>query len=94
MKDDILESVSHRSGKKQQTTKDCAEKIWESRLFPLSLQVRNLKQIMITGKVKNQVDAIWMSSWTGGITNSIDVLEQLQNEITEAMNEFKTKYMK
>ena len=48
---------------------------------------------MITGKVKNQVDAIWMSFWTGGITNSIDVLEQLQNEITEAMNEFKTKYM-
>ena len=93
MKDDILESVSHRSVEKQQTTKDCAEKIWESRLFPLSLQVRNLKQIMITGKVKNQVDAIWMSFWTGGITNSIDVLEQLQNEITEAMNEFKTKYM-
>jgi hypothetical protein len=26
---------------KQQTTKDYAEKIWESRLFPLSLQVRN-----------------------------------------------------
>ena len=48
----------------------------------------------ITGKIKNQVDAIWMSFWTGGITNSIDVLEQLQNEITEAMNEFKTKYMK
>ena len=42
-KDDIFESVSHRNGKKQQTTKDCAEKIWESRLFPLSLQVRNRK---------------------------------------------------
>ena len=43
MKDDILESVSHRSVEKQQKTKDCAEKIWESRLFPLSLQVRNRK---------------------------------------------------
>ena len=32
---------------------------------------------MITGKIKNQVDAIWMSFWTGGITNSIDVLEQV-----------------
>ena len=31
----------------------------------------------ITGKIKNQVDAIWMSFWTGGITNSIDVLEQM-----------------
>ena len=32
---------------------------------------------MITGKIKNQVDAIWMSFWTGGITNSIDALEQM-----------------
>ena len=32
---------------------------------------------MITGKIKSQVDAIWMSFWTGGITNSIDVLEQM-----------------
>ena len=32
---------------------------------------------MITGRIKNQVDAIWMSFWTGGITNSIDVLEQM-----------------
>ena len=31
----------------------------------------------ITGKIKSQVDAIWMSFWTGGITNSIDVLEQM-----------------
>ena len=32
---------------------------------------------MITGNIKNQIDAIWMSFWTGGITNSIDVLEQM-----------------
>ena len=32
---------------------------------------------MITGKIKSQIDAIWMSFWTGGITNSIDVLEQM-----------------
>lgn len=32
---------------------------------------------MITGKTKSQIDAIWMSFWTGGITNSIDVLEQM-----------------
>ena len=43
MKDDIFESVFHRSVEKQQKTKDYAEKIWESRLFPLSLQVRNRK---------------------------------------------------
>ena len=66
---------------------------------------------MITGKIKNQVDAIWMSFWTGGIMNSIDVLERervvydapevilgrvvkLQNEINEALLEFRAKYMK
>ncbi len=32
---------------------------------------------MITGKIKTQIDNIWMSFWTGGITNSIDVLEQM-----------------
>ncbi len=32
---------------------------------------------MITGKIKSQIDAIWKSFWTGGISNSIDVLEQM-----------------
>ena len=32
---------------------------------------------MITGNIKSQIDAIWMSFWTGDITNSIDVLEQM-----------------
>ena len=32
---------------------------------------------MITGSIKLQIDAIWMSFWTGGITNPIDVLEQM-----------------
>ena len=63
---------------------------------------------MITGKIKSQIDAIWDSFWTGGISNSIDVLEQmqyeapevilgristLQDEISAAINEFKTKYL-
>ncbi|MCF0225676.1 MAG: SAM-dependent DNA methyltransferase [Fibrobacter sp.] len=32
---------------------------------------------MITGEVKNRIDQIWDAFWTGGITNSIDVLEQM-----------------
>ena len=32
---------------------------------------------MITGKIKNQVDAVWKIFWEGGISNSIDVLEQM-----------------
>ncbi len=32
---------------------------------------------MITGELKNKVDRIWESFWTGGIANPIDVLSQL-----------------
>ena len=32
---------------------------------------------MITGEIKTKIDNIWDASWTGGITNSITVLEQM-----------------
>ena len=32
---------------------------------------------MITGELKNKVDAIWDTIWTGGITSPITVLEQI-----------------
>lgn len=32
---------------------------------------------MITGNIKNKVDAIWDTLWTGGITSPITVLEQI-----------------
>ncbi len=32
---------------------------------------------MITGDIKNQIDSIWDTFWTGGITNSITILEQM-----------------
>jgi len=32
---------------------------------------------MITGEIKNKIDQIWDSFWTGGITNPMDVLEQM-----------------
>ncbi|MBE6230494.1 MAG: SAM-dependent DNA methyltransferase [Bacteroidales bacterium] len=32
---------------------------------------------MITGEVKNRIDGIWDAFWTGGITNSITILEQM-----------------
>lgn len=31
---------------------------------------------MITGKLKNKIDKIWETFWTGGITNPLDVIEQ------------------
>jgi len=32
---------------------------------------------MITGVIKNRIDSIWDTFWTGGITNSITILEQM-----------------
>lgn len=31
---------------------------------------------MITGQLRNKVDRIWETFWTGGITNPLDVIEQ------------------
>ena len=32
---------------------------------------------MITGEIKSRIDSIWDTFWTGGITNSITILEQM-----------------
>ena len=32
---------------------------------------------MITGEMKNKVDSIWDTIWTGGITSPVTVLEQI-----------------
>jgi len=32
---------------------------------------------MVTGELKNKIDSIWDTLWTGGITNGITVLEQI-----------------
>ena len=32
---------------------------------------------MITGEIKNRIDTLWDTFWTGGITNSITILEQM-----------------
>ena len=32
---------------------------------------------MITGEIKNTIDTIWDTFWTGGITNSMSILEQM-----------------
>jgi type I restriction enzyme M protein len=31
---------------------------------------------MITGELKSQVDKIWESFWTGGVSNPLTVIEQ------------------
>ncbi len=32
---------------------------------------------MLTGELKNKIDSIWEMFWTGGITNPLDVVEQM-----------------
>ena len=32
---------------------------------------------MITGDIKNQIDQIWNSFWSGGISNPLEVIEQI-----------------
>ena len=42
--------------------------------FHYFLSKRNL---MITGELKNKVDALWTEFWTGGLANPLDVIEQI-----------------
>ena len=32
---------------------------------------------MITGAIKSQIDQIWNAFWSGGISNPIEVIEQI-----------------
>ena len=36
---------------------------------------------MITGELKNRIDSIWEIFWTGGLTNPLDVIEQMTYEL-------------
>lgn len=32
---------------------------------------------MLTGEIRSQIDAIWNAFWTGGISNPLEVIEQI-----------------
>ncbi|MYB29719.1 MAG: hypothetical protein F4Y18_01595 [Cenarchaeum sp. SB0663_bin_5] len=32
---------------------------------------------MVTGELKRQIDAVWNDFWSGGISNPLEVMEQL-----------------
>ena len=42
---------------------------------------------MITGEIKNKIDAIWDTFWTGGITNSISVSSFIGSNVLSSMQE-------
>jgi len=35
------------------------------------------KYRMITGELKSKIDKLWEMFWTGGLTNPLDVIEQI-----------------
>ena len=37
----------------------------------------DLESYVLTGEIRNQVDAIWNAFWTGGISNPLEVIEQI-----------------
>src|SRR5438552_545216 len=36
---------------------------------------------MITGEIKNQIDRIWDAFWSGGISNPLEVIEQITYQL-------------
>lgn len=34
-------------------------------------------ETMVTGELKRQIDAVWNDFWSGGISNPLEVMEQL-----------------
>lgn len=50
---------------------------------------------MITGELRNKVDRIWETFWTGEITNPLDVIEQftyLKVEVQKSLDETQTLF--
>ena len=37
---------------------------------------------MLTGDIRSQIDAIWNAFWTGGISNPLEVIEQIYRRQT------------
>lgn len=41
---------------------------------------------MLTGELKNKVDKVWESFWTGGIANPLTVIEQITYKLGWTIN--------
>ena len=50
---------------------------------------------MITGELRNKIDRLWETFWTGGITNPLAVIEQftyLKVEVQKSLDETQTLF--
>ena len=62
--------LRRENGKIKENLKD------RRRVVPSMFKIKEYK-IMITGELKNKIDRLWETFWTGGITNPLDVVEQM-----------------
>ena len=61
--------------KSQKTVKSCFLDTSSARVI---VQKNTLEEYpMLTGELKNKIDSLWEMFWTGGITNPLDVVEQM-----------------
>ena len=42
---------------------------------------------MLTGDIRSQIDAIWNAFWTGGNSNSLEVIEQITYPRRRSLND-------
>ncbi len=51
----------------------------DGKRFPrdATMPPRNARRPMLTGDLKNQIDRIWDAFWSGGISNPLEVIEQI-----------------
>ena len=43
---------------------------------------------MVTGELKNKIDGLWEIFWTGGITNPLTVVEQMDTLYRAMLQEY------
>ena len=43
----------------------------------LFILVEDEEKKMVTGELKNKIDSLWEIFWTGGLTNPLEVIEQM-----------------
>ncbi len=73
--------VKHACKKLMKCVEDCATIIIQEKLFSamhwcMGNNTTKTENGMITGDLRNKIDRIWETFWTGGITNPLDVIEQ------------------
>ena len=74
----LRESTLERSPKPTQRDRQGARAIDGARARHLDVPVRPCdKRAMLTGDLRSQIDRIWDAFWSGGISNPIEVMEQI-----------------